>query len=147
MLYNLTADGAETTDLWAAQRAEAKAMLGRFLAWQDSVEHSKGPSENGCFPAAPSPAPPVPQTKYKPVAGMQGVAERCGSADKANVLGQKGASSADECAYTCSQRSGCEYLSFSPSCGCCWLYHACDEVEKGSGWVYRDWSSYELEKR
>eukprot|EP01051_Picozoa_sp_SAG22_P011869 SAG22_NODE_1181_length_5234_cov_12.279455_5_plen_56_part_00 len=39
---------AETTDLWAAQRADAKAMLGRFIGWQASVEHSKGPDEIGC---------------------------------------------------------------------------------------------------
>lgn len=47
-LYNLTADRAETTDLWATQRSEAKAMLGRFLEWQASVDHSKGPEEIGC---------------------------------------------------------------------------------------------------
>ena len=47
-LYNLTADRAETTDLWATQRSDAKAMLGRFLKWQASVDHSKGPEEIGC---------------------------------------------------------------------------------------------------
>ena len=31
-----------------AERAEAKAMLGRFVAWQASVDHSKGPDEIGC---------------------------------------------------------------------------------------------------
>jgi hypothetical protein len=35
-LYNLTADRAETTDLWAVQRDDAKAMLGRFIQWQVS---------------------------------------------------------------------------------------------------------------
>ena len=48
MLYNLTADRAETTDLWATQRQVAQAMLGRFIAWQHSVDHSKGPDEIGC---------------------------------------------------------------------------------------------------
>lgn len=33
-LYNLTADRAETTDLWASRRDVAKAMLGRFMKWQ-----------------------------------------------------------------------------------------------------------------
>ena len=46
-LYNLTADRAETTDLWATQREDAKAMLGRFIAWQASVDHSKGADEIG----------------------------------------------------------------------------------------------------
>jgi hypothetical protein len=35
-MYNLTADRAETTDLWLTQRDDAKAMLARFLAWQVS---------------------------------------------------------------------------------------------------------------
>jgi hypothetical protein len=144
-LYNLTADRAETTDLWASQRAEAKAMFGRFQGWQASVEHSKGPAENGCFPHAPTPAPPTPPTKYKPIVGMQAAPERCGSANASNVFGQQGAPNVDECAFACSQRKGCKYLSFSPGCGCCWLYHACDQVEKGSGWTYKDWSSYVLE--
>ena len=47
-LYNLTADRAETTDLWAAQRDEARAMFGRFDAWQDSVRRSQSSEEMGC---------------------------------------------------------------------------------------------------
>ena len=49
-MYNLTADRAETTDLWATQREDAKAMLGRFIAWQASVDHSKGADEIGKGP-------------------------------------------------------------------------------------------------
>ena len=49
-MYNLTADRAETTDLWATQREDAKAMLGRFIAWQASVDHSKGADEIGKRP-------------------------------------------------------------------------------------------------
>lgn len=48
MLYNLTADRAETTDLWQSQRGTANAMLGRFLAWQDSIRQSQGAGEIGC---------------------------------------------------------------------------------------------------
>eukprot|EP01060_Flectonema_neradi_P032667 TRINITY_DN523_c0_g1_i13.p1 TRINITY_DN523_c0_g1~~TRINITY_DN523_c0_g1_i13.p1 ORF type:complete len:569 (+),score=122.32 TRINITY_DN523_c0_g1_i13:61-1767(+) len=47
-LYNLTSDRAETTDLWEAQRDFAKAMFGRFEAWQQSVWASQGPDELGC---------------------------------------------------------------------------------------------------
>jgi hypothetical protein len=75
---------------------------------------------------------------------MQDAAERCGSVNGSNVFGQSGAANADECAYACSQRDGCKYLSYSPKCGCCWLYHACDKPEEGAGWVYKDWSSYVL---
>jgi hypothetical protein len=47
-LFNLTADRAETTDQWRAQRSTAKAMLARFIAWESSVLHSQSVAENGC---------------------------------------------------------------------------------------------------
>jgi len=53
MLYNLTSDRAETRDLWRAQRPTAKAMLARFMAWQDSIRRSQGPAEIGCAAAVP----------------------------------------------------------------------------------------------
>lgn len=43
-----TAPRRATRDLWASQRAVAKAMLGRFVAWQETVVESQGPAENGC---------------------------------------------------------------------------------------------------
>jgi hypothetical protein len=43
-LYNLTADRAETTDLWAVQRDEAKAMLGRFIQWQVCIAAPHSPA-------------------------------------------------------------------------------------------------------
>jgi hypothetical protein len=151
-LYNLTADRAEESDLWAVQRADAKAMLGRFQDWQQSVVHSKGPAENGCFPAPPTPPPPTPPPSpppppppgMMPVPGMQDVAERCGSADGVSVLGQQGAPDAGSCGQLCVERKGCKFISFSPGCKCCWLYAACDQPEKGTGWVYKDWSTYGL---
>ena len=39
-LYNVTADRAESTDLWKSRQAEARDMLGRFTAWQATVESS-----------------------------------------------------------------------------------------------------------
>ena len=47
-LYNLTADRAETSDLWAAQRPLAREMLARFQRWQWEVRESQGEGEIGC---------------------------------------------------------------------------------------------------
>jgi hypothetical protein len=149
-LYNLTSDRTETTDLWADERATAQSMFQRFEAWQSSVERSKGPEENGCYPPpapAPTPSPPpAPPTDFHPVPGMQDAAERCGSADPTKMFGESPASTLNQCAYKCSQRPACEYISYSPACGCCWMYGACDTPEKGQGWTFKDWSSYALGK-
>ena len=51
-LYNLTADRAETTDLWAQQRDTARAMFGRCEEWQSSVRRSQSSAENGCAASA-----------------------------------------------------------------------------------------------
>ena len=47
-LFNLTADRAETKDLWESKRRFALGMLDRFQKWQDSVRASQGPDELGC---------------------------------------------------------------------------------------------------
>ena len=52
--YNLTADRAETTDLWESQRPLAKAMLRRFQAWQATVFASQQQHEIGCADPMPT---------------------------------------------------------------------------------------------
>ena len=69
-LFNLTADRAETRDLWASQRAVAKAMLGRFVAWQQSVVESQGPAENGCGGGPFSLSDTAPYSPPKPRFGL-----------------------------------------------------------------------------
>lgn len=56
-LYNLTADRAETTDLWESQRPLAQQMFARFQRWQWEVRESQGDGELGCnaLPNRPGP--------------------------------------------------------------------------------------------
>lgn len=141
--YNLTADRAETTDLWAVQRDDAKAMLGRFVAWQVSVDHSKGPDEIGChLPPAP-PGPPRPGTpKFTPVPKMQGVKARCSSGN-GNKIGQAGSDSAADCAAeTASMRGGA--FSWSSGCSECWVFKSCGEPYDHGNYVY-NWSSFTVD--
>jgi len=114
-------------------------MLGRFVKWQASVDHSKGPDEIGChLPTAP--------VAYKPLKGMHSAQERCPVGDKLSSNG--GGGSVQECAaHTVSLHGGA--FSYSPSCKCCWSYSGCsgspDAPKKGGSWVYKDWSSYTID--
>ena len=134
-LYNLTTDRAETTDLWAVQRPLAKAMLGRFLAWQRSVVTSQGPTEIGC-------ADPMPPRKFTPVPQMQSVQARC-SSENGNKLGQAPGDSAEICAeHTAGMHGG----AFSWSSGdYCWIFKSCDKPYDRGNFVY-NWSSFTLDR-
>ena len=167
-LFNLTSDRAETTDLWKAQRATAKAMFGRFQAWQVSVLASQGPAENACNPASPPSGPPVPIT---PVAGMQNAKKRCTS-NGTNGIAHVGGGSPEACARQCLKASGeaaitasaefaagkagvpycgfgrdaggeCKFFSWSGGCNECWLFKECDDVDQSPSWVYT-WSTYAM---
>ena len=152
-LYNLTADRAEQHDLWSAQRAQANAMLGRFLQWQASVLRSQGPDENACNPPTPSPPPPSPPLPVKALDGMQGVKQRC-AAGGGNHISTVGGRSVSECAWHCHDATGlhggfraapaCHFFSFSDGCNECWLFGQCDPPrDHDEAWLY-NWSTFEL---
>jgi hypothetical protein len=133
-LYNLTADRAETTDLWASQRLLARAMLARFLVWQSSVVASQQAGEIGC-------ADPMPPQAFSPVPHMQNVKARCTAAG-GNFLGERGAATAEICAEHTAARHGRAFSFSDTDSQLCWSFKTCDKYDRGS-YVY-NWSSFTL---
>ena len=135
----------EQDDVWAAQPAVAARLTAQFLAWQDEVlaEQAAGSCEDG---------PPAPTPRYVTVApNMTSAMARCAAnVPLGNKVGDGATQSADECALRCATATTandvCGAFSFSPSCGCCWLFHGCNVAvaDRSSTWVYDDWTSYRL---
>ena len=117
--YNLTADRAETTDLWESQRPLAKAMLRRFQAWQATVFASQQQHEIGC-------ADPMPPVAYTPIPHEQDVQARC-SSENGNRIATVGADSAQQCAEHTAGRHG-RAFSWSAGCEYCWIFKTCDVI-------------------
>lgn len=153
-LYNLTADRAETHDLWEAERSTAVAMFRRFEDWQRSVWCSQGDGEIGCRSnpqcgqPPPTPLPPSPPTPppapAEPVPGMQRKKERCAAdSPRGNSLGERGEGGLPACEQACRAAGSCHYISFSASCGCCWLYQECGATEGSDSYKY-EWDTYHV---